>query len=86
MEQLILPLLFVAVLASLAGVAMQFLSWFMHNGLANRVARLEAQQLNTLTHGETIRIYERLSSLEALVEAQANTLDSIKDHLLEIDK
>ena len=33
MEQLILPLLFVAVLASLAGVAMQFLSWFLHNGL-----------------------------------------------------
>ena len=85
MEQLILPLLFVAVLASLASVAMQFVSWFMHNGLSTRVARLEAQQQNTLTHGETVRIYERLSSLETLVETQATTLETIKEHLLEND-
>lgn len=85
MEQLILPLLFVAVLASMTSVAMQFMAWFMHNGLANRVAKLEAQQQNTLTHGETIRIYERLSSLEALVETQATTLETIKQHLLEND-
>ncbi|MTI74712.1 MAG: hypothetical protein FH747_13820 [Stenotrophomonas sp.] len=85
MEQLILPLLFVAVLASLASVVLQFVSWFMHNGLSNRVARLEAQQQNTLTHGETVRIYERLSSLETLVETQATTLETIKEHLLEND-
>ena len=86
MEQLILPMLFVAVLASLTSVALQFVSWFMHNGLSSRVARLEAQQQNTLTHGETIRIYERLSSLETLAETQATTLETIKEHLLENDR
>jgi len=85
MESLILPLLFVAVLASLGCVVLQFLTWFMHHSLANRVAKLEALQQNTLTHGETIRIYERLSGLEALVETQATTLLTIKEHLLERD-
>lgn len=85
MEQLILPLLLVSVLASLAGIGLQFVSWVMHSGLANRVAKLEAQQENAMTHAETIQIYERLSSLESLVETQAATLKSIEKFLMEKD-
>lgn len=83
MDEVILPMLFVAVLASLAGVVLQFVSWVMHNGLSNRVAKIEAQQQNALTHDKTINIYERLSSLEVLAEAQTATLSTIKRHLLE---
>lgn len=85
MEQLILPLLLVTVLIALASITLQFVSWVMHNGLANRVAKLEAQQENAMTHAETIHIYERLSSLESLVETQANTLKSIERYLMEKD-
>ncbi|HEY0916254.1 MAG TPA: hypothetical protein VGE22_15390 [Solimonas sp.] len=85
MGQLILPLLMVAVLVALASITLQFVSWVMHNGLANRVAKLEAQQENAMTHAETIQIYERLSSLESLVETQANTLKSIERYLMEKD-
>ncbi len=85
MDQLILPLLLVCVLASTASVCLQFVSWVMHNGLANRVAKLEAQQENAMTHAETIQIYERLSSLESLVETQATTLKSIERYLMEKD-
>jgi len=61
---------------------MQFVLWVMHNSLANRVAKLEAQQQNALTHAETIQIYERLSSLESLVEAQMTTVKSIEKYLM----
>lgn len=86
MEQLTLALLVVAVVASLATVGLQFTLWVMHHGLANRVAKLEAQQENALTHAETIQIYERLSSLESLVEMQATTLKSIERYLMEQEK
>lgn len=85
MEALILPLLAITLVLSFIAVILQFASWFMHNGLSNRVAKLEALQANTLTNAETIKIYERLSGLEALVETQADTLDTIKEHLLERD-
>lgn len=86
MEQLTLALLVIAVVASLATVCLQFALWVMHNSLANRVAKLEAQQENALTHAETIQIYERLSSLESLVETQATTLKSIERYLMEQQK
>lgn len=86
MDQMIQALLVVAVLLSLASLALQFMSWSMHHGLVARVARLEAQQENSLTHAETMRIYERLSGLEALSQTQATTLKSIERHLLETDK
>jgi len=82
MESVMLTLLVVAVVASLATVCMQFVLWVMHNSLANRVAKLEAQQQNALTHAETIQIYERLSSLESLVEAQMTTVKSIEKYLM----
>lgn len=85
MEQLILPLLVIAVLASLATLCLQFALWLMHNSLVNRVAKLEAQQENAMTHAETIQIYERLSSLESLVETQGATLKSIEKFLMEKD-
>lgn len=85
MEQMIPALLFVAVLLSLASLALQFVSWLMHHGLAGRVAKLEALQDNTLTHAETRQIYERLAGLEALSETQATVLKSIAAHLLEND-
>lgn len=86
MNDIILVVAIVSALGSLACLAVLFLQWIMQDALSKRVAKLEALQENTLTHGETRQIYERLSGIEAIVETQSNTMLSIQKHLLEKDK
>ncbi len=82
-QHLMLLLMGIMLLLALFTIGLQFASWYMHAALTNRVAKLEALQNNALTHAESIKIYERLSSIETLAEAQADLLDTIKEHLLE---
>jgi len=82
-EMVIVALMAVAVLASLVAAVMPFVFWRMHVGLERRMAKAEARLETTMTHSESIRIYERLSSLEKLAEVQALSLKSIERYLNE---
>jgi hypothetical protein len=51
-----------------------------------RVSKLEAYQMQNLTHAETRQIYERLSSIEGQVHTTNRVMQTVQEFLLENDR
>lgn len=83
MEDLVVPLLVVCLGGLCVLIFLQIISWVMHNNVASRVNALEARSANSITHAEMRGVYERLSSVDARLEAQASSLKAIEQYLME---
>ncbi len=79
MEQMMLPMLLL--LALLGVVLVALVLW-----LFSRVAKLEAQQENSLTHIEVRGLYNELSELKGQMRTMTDLMHKVQEHLLENER
>jgi len=80
------PLLIVAILASIASVIVPCVFWVMHAALSRRVAKLEAQQGQIMTHADAIQIHKEVSEIKGEVKNLARDMQTIQKYLREQGK
>ncbi|RPE81833.1 hypothetical protein [Vulcaniibacterium tengchongense] len=79
-------LLLVLLLLATGNLSVGLLLWWRQNGIAVRVAKLEAFREAGLTHAEIREIYERLSSIEGQIGTTNRLMQTMQEHLLENDR